>query len=85
MLKVITCLSLVPKVTTAEHIKGPTDSQLLPGERTAERKTEKEITGPSEEENFGVSISFITLFLRTYQSYTELAEVFQSFFRWIYR
>ena len=39
MLKVITCLSLVPKVNTVEHIKGPAYSQLiLPGERTAERE-----------------------------------------------
>ena len=39
MLKVITCFSLVPKVTTVEHIKDPAYSQLLlPGERTAERE-----------------------------------------------
>jgi len=38
MLKVITFLCLATKVTTVEHIKGPVYSQLLPGERTAERE-----------------------------------------------
>jgi len=82
MLKVITYLSLVPKVTTVEHIKGPPYSQLLlPGERTAERENnwrrDKRIFRKTE--NFEVSISFITLFIRTDQTYTELAQVFQFF------
>jgi hypothetical protein len=45
------------------------------------RITEKEIIRPFKKENIEVSISFITLFLRTNQSYTELAQVFQSFFQ----
>jgi hypothetical protein len=45
------CLSLVPKVTTVEHIKGPAYRPLLlPGERTADRITEEEITGFAEKE-----------------------------------
>jgi len=51
MLKVFKCLSLVPKVNTVEHIKGPAYSQLiLPGERTAEREriSEEDIRGFSE-------------------------------------
>jgi len=41
MLKIITYLFLVPKVTIVEHIKGPADSHL-PGERTADKVTKKE-------------------------------------------
>jgi len=40
----------VPKVTTVEHIKGPADNHLLPGERTADRVTET--TRPSEKRKF---------------------------------
>jgi hypothetical protein len=78
------CLSLVSKVTSVEQIKGPADSHLLPGERTAARVPGRQPDLPKKE-NFVVIISFITLFLRMDQSCTGLAQVFQSFFRWICR
>jgi hypothetical protein len=76
MLKVITCLSLVPDVTTVEHIKGtPVDRRLPPGERTAGRYPDL------PKNTFKVRNSFITLFLRTDQSYTGLAQFFLFIFR----
>jgi len=72
MLKVITCLSVVPKLTTVEHIKGPVDRHVLPGERSADRVTQRQPDLPKKE-NFEVNISFMTLFLLMDQSSTGLA------------